>query len=255
MLPRAVIFAGQAAPGYALAKSIVKFINDVARVINEDPDSQPWLRVVFLPNYRISAMEVIVRAADVSAQISTAGNEASGTGNMKFMMNGAITVGTLDGANVEIREAVGDENFIAFGMRGEDVQTALATGHEPMSAIAEDENLARVLKLNDSHHFNQFEPGMHDDILNAVTRTNDPWMSAADFSFFVNAHECAAKLYSDSKTWTRMSVANVAASGRFSSDRTITDYNRDIWKTDATAIVPSADDSDLAVTTPEYSKA
>ena len=255
MVPRAVIFAGKAAPGYALAKSIVKFINNVAHVINEDPDAQPWLRVVFLPNYRISAMEVIAPAADVSAQISTAGNEASGTGNMKFMMNGAITVGTLDGANVEIRDAVGDENFITFGMRAEDVQTALATGHEPMSAIAEDENLARVIKLIESHHFNQFEPGMHDDILNAVTRTNDPWMSAADFGSFVNAHERAAKLYSDSKTWTRMSVANVAASGRFSSDRTIIDYNRDIWQTDATAIVPSADDSDLAVTKPEYSKA
>ena len=161
MVPRAVIFAGKAAPGYT--RQIDRQIHQQRCSCHQrDPDAQPWLRAVFC--YRISAMEVIAPAADVSLRFQPL--EASGTGNRKFMMN-AVTVGTLDGANVEIHKAVGDENFIAFGMCTEDVQTALEMGHEPISAIAEDENLTRVIKLIESHHFNQFEP-IHDDILNGL---------------------------------------------------------------------------------------
>ncbi len=188
--------------------------------------------MIFYPDYNVSAMELICPAADVSAQISTAGKEASGTGNMKFMMNGAITVGTLDGANVEIREAVGVDNFFLFGLTVEEI-TELRGHYDPQAIISADEDFSRVMQLLESKHFNRFEPGVMDPIVAAIREPADPWMTAADFRSFVAAQNQVNDLWRDRKAWTRMSILNTAASGYFSTDRTISDYNDDIWRLDA----------------------
>jgi starch phosphorylase len=226
--PRSVVFGGKAAPGYVMAKLIVKLVNNVAHVVNEDPAVAEFLRVVFVPNYRVSSMEVICPGTDLSEQISTAGKEASGTGNMKFMMNGAVTIGTLDGANIEIREAAGDDNFFLFGLTAQEVDS-LRSHYDPHGIIAGDEELRRVIDLLRSGHFNRFEPGLFDPIVNAVANPHDPWMVAADFRGYVEAQRRAASAYQNTEGWTRMSIANTAASGRFSTDRTIAEYARDIW--------------------------
>jgi starch phosphorylase len=184
---------------------------------------------VFLPNYRVSAMEKICPGTDLSEQISTAGKEASGTGNMKFMMNGAITIGTLDGANIEIREEVGDDNFFLFGLTEAEVQ-ALNGNYNPQSYIDTDEDLRRVMNLLECGHFNQFEPGIFDDVINSVKSSNDQWKTLADFRGFIDAQRQVEIAYQDQERWTKMSILNTAASGKFSTDRTITDYNDDIWK-------------------------
>jgi starch phosphorylase len=189
------------------------------------------LKVAFLPNYRVSAMEVICPAADLSVQISTAGKEASGTGNMKFMMNGALTVGTLDGANIEIREAVGDDNFFLFGLSAREVETTRHR-YDPEGIIHADEDLARVMHLLESGHFNQFEPGIYDSIIGSIKSPRDPWLVAADFRTYVDAQRRVAQAYRDQERWVRMSILNTAASGRFSTDRTIREYNAEIWKLD-----------------------
>ena len=173
-------------------------------------------------------MEIICPAADLSEQISTAGKEASGTGNMKFMMNGAITIGTLDGANVEIREAVGEENFFLFGHTVEEIQ-AMRGQYDPQGIIDGDEDFARVMQLLDSGQFNRFEPGALDTVIQSIREPSDQWMTAADFRSFVNAQQAADEAYRDTDSWTRMSILNTAASGRFSTDRTMRDYNEDIW--------------------------
>jgi starch phosphorylase len=227
--PRCVLFGGKAAPGYAMAKKIVKLINNVASVVNSDRDVGDLLKIAFLPDYGVSAMEVICPATDLSEQISTAGKEASGTGNMKFMMNGAVTIGTLDGANIEIRDAVGDENFFLFGLTASDVQATRAH-YDPGAIIAGDPELKRVMELLGSGHFNQFEPGLFDDILHAIASPDDPWLVAADFRSYVDAQRRAAEAYRDLDGWTRMSILNAANSGHFSTDRTIREYNEDIWR-------------------------
>jgi starch phosphorylase len=227
--PRCVLIGGKAAPGYYMAKRIIKLINNVAAVINNDAVTSDRLRLAFLPNYRVTTMEIITPGADLSEQISTAGKEASGTGNMKFMMNGALTIGTLDGANIEIREEVGAENFFLFGLSAEEVEEV--RGHfDPASIIAADEDLHRVVQLIESGHFNQFEPGIFDPILHAITSPDDPWMTVADFRSYVDAQQQVSEAYRDKEQWTRMSILNTAASGRFSSDRTIAEYNQEIWK-------------------------
>jgi glycogen phosphorylase len=226
--PRCVLIGGKAAPGYAMAKRIIKLVNAVANVINEDRDTAGLLKLAFFPDYRVTAMEVICAGADLSEQISTAGKEASGTGNMKFMMNGALTIGTLDGANIEIREEAGADNFFLFGLNAEQVETA--RGHyNPGSIIHHDEDLSRVMHLLQCKHFNLFEPGIFDPIVEAIYNPQDPWLTAADFRSYVDAQNRVAKAYLDQENWTRMSILNTAASGKFSSDRTIADYNRDIW--------------------------
>jgi len=235
--PRCVLIGGKAAPGYARAKLIIKLISNVAQVINRDPDTAGLLRLAFLPNYRVSAMEVICPGTDLSEQISTAGKEASGTGNMKFMMNGAITIGTLDGANIEIREAVGEENFFLFGLTAEQVNE-LRPNYDPNAIIAGDANLARVMDLLESCHFNQFEPGLFDDLIGCIRNPQDPWMVAADFASYVAAQEEAAAVYRDHERWITMSILNTAASGRFSTDRTMTEYNADIWQLDTVPALP-----------------
>ena len=231
LAPRAVIIGGKAAPGYVMAKGIIKCINNVARVINSDPLMEDKLRLIFYPDYNVSAMELICPAADVSEQVSTAGKEASGTGNMKFMMNGAVTVGTLDGANVEIREAVGEENFFLFGLTVEEVAD-MRGRYDPNAIIAADEDFSRVMHLFESGHFNRFEPGVLDDVIGAIREPADPWMTAADFRSYVDAQQRANDVWLDREAWTRMSILNSACSGRFSTDRTMRDYNDDIWKLD-----------------------
>ena len=234
-LPRAIIIGGKAAPGYVMAKSVIKCINNVARVINSDPETRGRLRMVFYPDYNVSAMELICPAADLSEQISTAGKEASGTGNMKFMMNGALTIGTLDGANVEIREAVGAENFFLFGLTVEEIE-ALRGRYDPQSIIDGDPDFARVMDLLQSGHFNRFEPGVLDAVTQSIREPADPWMTAADFRSYIDAQARAGAAYADADNWSRISILNTAASGQFSTDRTIRDYNDDIWRLDPVVI-------------------
>ncbi|AFJ02769.1 Glycogen phosphorylase [Methylophaga frappieri] len=229
LVKRCVLFGGKAAPGYAMAKQIIKLINNVAKVINNDPAVGDWLKVVFLPNYQVSAMEVICPAADLSEQVSTAGKEASGTGNMKFMMNGAMTIGTLDGANIEIREEAGEENFFLFGLTEAEVHDR--KGHyNPQQIIEQDADLKRVMQWLKSGYFNPLESGCFDNILAALTSPQDPWMTIADFRSYVNAQHEAGLAYQDQSRWLRMSILNCAHSGKFSTDRTMQDYNQDIWK-------------------------
>ena len=225
---RCVLIGGKAAPGYAMAKKTIKLINNVADVINNDPDVGDKLKLVFLPNYRVSAMEKICPGADLSEQVSTAGKEASGTGNMKFMMNGALTIGTLDGANVEIREEVGDENFFLFGLTESEVEE-LRSHYNPCAMIDADEDLKAVMNLLECGHFNQFEQGIFDDIIGSLKSSNDPWMTIADFRSYIDAQVRVSEAYRDKEHWTKMSILNTAASGKFSTDRTITNYAEDIW--------------------------
>jgi glycogen phosphorylase len=235
--PRCVLIGGKAAPGYVMAKQIIKLINNVARVVNGDAETEGLLRVAFVPDYRVSLMEVIAPGTDLSEQISTAGKEASGTGNMKFMMNGAITIGTLDGANIEIREQVGDENFFLFGLTASEVEQR--RGHyDPNGIIAADSALLEVMSLLGSGHFNQFEGGIFDAIIDSIRNAHDPWMTAADFRGYIDAQERAAAAYRDRERWVRMSILNSAYSGRFSSDRTIAEYNADIWHMDPVEPTP-----------------
>jgi starch phosphorylase len=234
---RAALFGGKAAPGYAMAKTIIKFINNIAEVVNSDPDVKDLLRVAYLPDYRVSLMEKICPAADLSEQISTAGKEASGTGNMKFMMNGALTIGTLDGANIEIREEVGDKHFFLFGKTTPEI-AEMRRHYDPLAIIDADPNLKRVIALVKSGHFNQVEPGLFDDIVRCLTEWGDYWMICADFADYVRAQEEAAAAYLDQENWTISSIINTARSGKFSTDRTMREYNRDIWHLQPVPAVP-----------------
>ncbi|HIG65295.1 MAG TPA: glycogen/starch/alpha-glucan phosphorylase [Methyloprofundus sp.] len=225
---RCVLIGGKAAPGYYMAKRIIKLINNISEVINTDPDVGEKLKLVFMPNYCVSAMEKICPGADLSEQISTAGKEASGTGNMKFMMNGALTIGTLDGANIEIREEVGDDNFFKFGLTESEVEE-MRHHYDPMAIIAQDEDLQRVMHLLESGSFNQCEQGIFDDVINSIKSSDDMWMTIADFRSFVDAQKRVEEAYQDKDRWTRMSIINTANSGKFSTDRTIQSYSDEIW--------------------------
>lgn len=228
MTPRCVLIGGKAAPGYFIAKLIIKLVNSVAAVINADERAKPFLRVAFLPNYRVTAMEIICAGADLSEQISTAGKEASGTGNMKFMMNGAITIGTLDGANIEIREEVGAENFFLFGLRADEVAQKRGN-YNPNEIIANDSDFAATMQLLESGLFNPGEPGLFVPITDSVRNSDDQWLTAADFRSYVDAQQRVGALFQDSSAWQAMSILNTAASGHFSSDRTIRSYAEEIW--------------------------
>jgi glycogen phosphorylase len=226
---RCVLIGGKAAPGYAMAKLIIKLVSNVASVVNQDPDVGDKLKLVFFPNYRVSAMEIITPGADLSEQISTAGKEASGTGNMKFMMNGAVTIGTLDGANIEIREEVGDENFFLFGLTASEVAQARCD-YRPWEIIEKDADFKAVIELIQHGHFSQFEGALFEPIINAITSHDDPWLTAADFRGFIDAQDRVSEQYRDQQAWIKMSIANTASSGKFSTDRTMQEYNSDIWK-------------------------
>jgi starch phosphorylase len=231
--PRCVIIAGKAAPGYRMAKSIIRLCNAVADVINADPATGDTLKFVFLPDYNVSAMEVICPGTDLSEQISTAGKEASGTGNMKFMMNGAVTIGTLDGANVEILEAVGEENFFRFGLDVAGV-ASLRANYDPGHIAQSDKRVARVLEAFDT---GVFDPADDPDGVTAIREAiaavrsgSDPWMTIADLPAYLDTQAQVDAAWTDQESWTQMSILNTAFSGRFSTDRTMHDYNRDIWR-------------------------
>lgn len=229
LTPRCVLLGGKAAPGYFMAKLIIKLFNNVAEAINNDPLAKPYLRVAFLPNYNVSAMEVICPATDLSEQISTTGKEASGTGNMKFMMNGAVTIGTLDGANIEIRDAVGAENFFLFGAKSDEL-AAIRSTYNPNQIIQCNPALQEVMELLESGHFNLFEPGLFQPIIDSIRDPHDQWLVAYDFESYIEAQQKVELAYQDKEYWTRLSILNTAASGEFSSDRTILQYSQEIWQ-------------------------
>jgi glycogen phosphorylase len=227
-VPRCVLIGGKAAPGYYVAKVIVKLVNNVANIVNNDPRTKDLLRLVFFPNYRVSAMEIICPGTELSEQISTAGKEASGTGNMKFMMNGALTIGTLDGANIEIREKAGEDNFFLFGMDAAEVAKTRAS-YDPNRIIAEDIDIRRVMELFEGGQFNASEPGIFDSLISGLRNPQDQWLSIADFRSFIDAQRRVHTAYADQDHWNRMSIINTASSGWFSSDRTINQYAEEIW--------------------------
>jgi starch phosphorylase len=235
IVPRTFIFGGKAAPGYFMAKLIIKLITSVAEVINNDPDVAGLLKVVFFPDFNVKNAQKIYPAADLSEQISTAGKEASGTGNMKFAMNGALTIGTLDGANVEIREEVGPENFFLFGLTAEQVQEMKAQGYSPSGLYASNQQLRDVIELIRGGHFSPGEPDLFRPLLDELT-SHDEYMLFADFQSYTDCQEKVATAYRDRESWTRMSILNTARMGKFSSDRAIREYCRDIWKAECVKV-------------------
>jgi starch phosphorylase len=226
--PRTVLFAGKAAPGYMMAKRIIKLVHSVADVVNNDREIAGRLRVVFVPDYNVKHSQWIFPGADLSEQISTAGKEASGTGNMKFAMNGALTIGTLDGANVEIREAVGAENFFLFGLTVEDIQERLARGYQPYDHYQSDEELRAAIDAIANAAFSNGDRELFKPIVENLLGS-DPYMLLADYRAYVECQEEVGRVWRDPERWTRSSILNVARMGRFSSDRSIRDYCRDIW--------------------------
>jgi starch phosphorylase len=227
--PRTFVFGGKAAPGYRMAKLIIKLINAVGDIVNRDAAVRELLKVVYLPNFNVSNGQRIYPAADLSEQISTAGKEASGTGNMKFTMNGALTIGTLDGANVEIREQVGAENFFLFGLDTEDVAALWAGGYRPHQQLHRDPELAEVIELIRSGFFSRGDTELFRPLLDNLLY-HDPYLVLADFSSYRLCQQEVSARFIDGDGWTRMSILNAARSGLFSSDRTIREYCRDIWR-------------------------
>jgi starch phosphorylase len=226
--PRVKIFAGKAAPGYVLAKEIIHLVNDVARVVNSDPVTKGLLTVVYPPNYNVTMAERLIPAADLSEQISTAGKEASGTGNMKFQMNGAPTIGTLDGANVEIREQVGDDNFFLFGMTAPEVVECRKAPDHASRAIATSPRLAEAIAQIEAGLFSDGDGGRYAGVTGNL-RHHDYFCVCADFDAYWDAQREVDAAYADRSRWLRMAALNTARSGWFSSDRTIRGYMADVW--------------------------
>jgi starch phosphorylase len=229
MQPRTFIFGGKAAPGYVLAKLMIKLINAVGDVVNRDPDVEDRLKVVFLPNFNVTIGQRVYPAADLSEQISTAGKEASGTGNMKFQMNGALTVGTLDGANIEIREEVGADNFFLFGLSAAEVYALKAQGYQPMTYYNANPRLRDAIDLIRSGTFSRGDTELFRPLIDGLLN-QDPYLLLADFQSYVETQAKVSEAYADTERWTRMSILNTARSGKFSSDRTIREYCADIWQ-------------------------
>jgi starch phosphorylase len=235
MTPRTFIFGGKAAPGYFMAKLIIRLINAVGEVVNRDPDVAGRLKVAFIPNYSVKCGHAVYPAADLSQQISTAGKEASGTGNMKFSMNGALTIGTLDGANVEIREEVGAENFFLFGQTTEEVERTLADGYRPRDIYNANPELKGVIDLIGSGLFSHGDRTTFQPLIDNLLY-DDPYLLLADYAAYITCQEEVSAAYRDTARWTRMSILNVARMGKFSSDRTIAEYCRDIWRATPTPV-------------------
>ncbi|MFM0631681.1 glycogen/starch/alpha-glucan phosphorylase [Paraburkholderia xenovorans] len=227
--PRCFVFGGKAAPGYAMAKLIIRLINGVAEVVNNDPAMDGRLKVVFFPDFNVKNAHFIYPAADLSEQISTAGKEASGTGNMKFMMNGALTIGTLDGANVEIREEVGDQNFFLFGLTADQVERIRCEGYRPADCVNANEELRDALDLIADGHFSRGDRNMFRPLIENLRQT-DPFLVLADYAAYVACQEEVSAAWQDARRWTRMSILNTARAGKFSSDRAIREYCEQIWK-------------------------
>jgi starch phosphorylase len=228
VVPRTVIFGGKAAPGYFMAKLIIKLINSVAALVNNDSDVDGRLKVVFFPNFNVKNGQIIYPAADLSEQISTAGKEASGTGNMKFSMNGALTIGTLDGANVEIREAVGEENFFLFGLTADEVQRLKANRYRPMDFVEANDQLRAVIELLSDGRLTGGQPELFKPLIDSLLH-HDEYMLMADYDAYVRCQDQVETVYRNQDTWTRKSILNVARIGRFSSDRSIREYASKIW--------------------------
>ncbi len=229
IVPRVVMFAGKAAPGYHMAKAVIKLINNVARVINSDERVGDKLKVCFLPDYDVSLAQEIMPAADLSEQISTAGMEASGTGNMKLALNGALTIGTLDGANIEIRDAVGEENIFIFGMTAEEVVAKRAQGYSPAAVLAANPELKRAIDLIDSGHFTPQNIFDSKAVTDRLTADGEHFLVLADFDAYAAAQQRADTLFADPDEWTRKSVINALSMGPFSSDRSVREYADNIW--------------------------
>jgi starch phosphorylase len=227
--PRAIIFGGKAAPGYYMAKKIIRLINDVAETINHDPAVRGLLKVAFVPNYNVSTAEILIPSCDLSEQISTAGTEASGTGNMKFALNGALTIGTLDGANIEIREEVGGDNIFIFGLTAQDVALAKVEGYNPWNYYHGDGELRDVIDMIRDGFFSAEEHDRYHPLVNALLDGGDPYMVLADFRGYMDAQEAVDTLYGNPSSWAEKAIRNVARVGKFSSDRAIHTYAHDIW--------------------------
>ena len=233
--PRTFIFGGKAAPGYHLAKLIIKLINSVGTVVNSDPQTRDRLRVVFLPNFNVSTGQSVYPAADLSEQISTAGKEASGTGNMKFAMNGALTIGTLDGANVELRDEIGADNFFEFGLDTEQVQQLRRDHYRPLDYYEHDAELASVIDLIRSGFFSHGDGGLFAPLVDGLL-FHDPYFVLADYRSYVECQRRVTESYLEPEEWTRKSILNTARSGKFSSDRTIREYCKEIWRVEPVPI-------------------
>ncbi|MFH1878757.1 MAG: glycogen/starch/alpha-glucan phosphorylase, partial [Candidatus Omnitrophota bacterium] len=227
-VPRTAVFAGKSAPGYAMAKLIIKFICSIADVINGDPEVCEKLKVIFLENYCVSIAERIFPASDLSEQISTAGKEASGTGNMKFMLNGALTIGTWDGANIEIAEEVGEENIFIFGHKAHEIAEIKRNGYNPREYLERSPLLREAIDLMQSGFLSQFDRELFKPLWDSLL-WNDEYMVFADFNDYLATQKKAADLFRGYDKWTERSIINTASSGKFSSDRTIREYARDIW--------------------------
>ncbi|KJU82921.1 glycogen/starch/alpha-glucan phosphorylase [Candidatus Magnetobacterium bavaricum] len=228
-IPRTVIFAGKAAPGYYMAKLIIKLINSIADVVNNDPVVGDKLKVVFIENYSVTLAERLLPASDLSEQISTAGTEASGTGNMKFALNGALTIGTLDGANIEIRQEVGQENFFTFGLTAEQIEDLKRKGYNPGHYYDNNPELRKVIDMIQGGYFNQSQPELFKNITDSLLHHGDRYFLLADFGHYVECQGRVNEAYADWGRWTKMSILNVASMGYFSSDRTIKEYAQAIW--------------------------
>lgn len=228
-VPRTVIISGKAAPGYVMAKRIIRLINDVAEIINNDHRIGDRLKLVFIPNYDVSTAERIVPAADLSEQISTAGLEASGTGNMKLALNGALTIGTLDGANVEMREEVGAENFFLFGLTTEGVDKLRSQGYDPLKYYRGNDELKLALDMVASGYFCPGEPARYQALVNSLLKQGDKYLLLADYAAYMACQDEVGELYRDSEEWTKRAILNVAGMGKFSSDRSIAEYAKRIW--------------------------
>ena len=226
---RTVVFAGKAAPGYVMAKAIIKLINNVARVVNDDRTIGDKLRVVFLPDYDVTLAQRIMPAADLSQQISTAGMEASGTGNMKLGLNGALTIGTLDGANIEIREQVGAENIFIFGLTAEQVAAQRVSGYAPSEVVAGNSELKAALDMIDSGHFSPGNLADGKPVVDRLLSDGEPYFVLADFADYVRAQETVDALYQQPDAWSRMAATNALNMGIFSSDRSVREYAERIW--------------------------
>jgi glycogen phosphorylase len=226
--PRTFIFGGKAAPGYFMAKLIIKLINSVAEVVNKDPDVRGRLKVAFLPNFSVSLGQRVYPAADLSEQISTAGTEASGTGNMKFSMNGALTIGTLDGANVEIREEAGEENFFLFGLTTPQVYELKAGGYNPVTYYENNPELKKVIDRISKGYFSHGDGELFKPIVDSLLY-HDPYILLADYQSYIDCQDKVAQAYRDEEKWTTMSILNAIRMGKFSADRTIWEYCKEIW--------------------------
>ncbi len=233
--PRAFVFGGKAAPGYAMAKLIIKLINAVAETVNSDPEVNERLKVAFVPNFNVQSAQLIYPAADLSEQISTAGREASGTGNMKFMINGALTIGTLDGANVEMREEAGPENFFLFGLTVSEVQRVLDAGYQPRKYIEGSDELREVLGLMAEGRFSRGDTQVFAPLIDNLTH-HDPFLVLADYADYVACQQRVSDTWRDAESWTRKSILNSARSGKFSSDRAIAEYCDEIWNVQPAAV-------------------